>query len=77
MILDLNTAKKTVELLLQINAIKLNPKKYLGHHNNRDRLSKVKKDTWQFSKSSILAFRFIFQCSQIFKFLESNLYDSN
>lgn len=26
MILDLNTAKKTVELLLQINAIKLNPK---------------------------------------------------
>ena len=26
MILDLNTAKKTIELLLQINAIKLNPK---------------------------------------------------
>ncbi|MBC8306592.1 MAG: orotate phosphoribosyltransferase, partial [Pelagibacterales bacterium] len=26
MILDLNTAKKTAELLLQINAIKLNPK---------------------------------------------------
>ena len=25
MILDLNTAKKTAELLLQINAIKLNP----------------------------------------------------